>query len=117
LHERFRSAFVRFDSLLDAQVLIEGWRIDYNLNRPHTRPGDLTPHEFAQAWMKPKPTSAPAKRLNHSSGTAHSGESVDPQDSVIDLGQPHPYRLISTSRTHALIDAETKVSRMAVITQ
>jgi putative transposase len=24
----------RFDSLLEARVLIEDWRIDYNLNRP-----------------------------------------------------------------------------------
>ena len=40
----------RFDSLLEAKVLIEDWRIDYNNNRPHTAHGDLTPTEFAQAW-------------------------------------------------------------------
>ena len=40
----------QFDSLLEAQVLIEDWRIDYNSNRPHTAHGDLTPTEFAQAW-------------------------------------------------------------------
>jgi putative transposase len=40
----------QFDSLLEAQVLIEDWRIDYNLNRPHTAHGELTPTEFAQAW-------------------------------------------------------------------
>ena len=40
----------QFDSLLEAQVLIEDWRIDYNENRPHTAHGDLTPTEFAQAW-------------------------------------------------------------------
>jgi putative transposase len=39
-----------FDSLLEAQVLIEDWRIDYNENRPHSAHGDLTPSEFAQAW-------------------------------------------------------------------
>jgi putative transposase len=39
-----------FDSLLEAQVFIEDWRIDYNMNRPHTAHGDLTPSEFAQAW-------------------------------------------------------------------
>ncbi len=39
-----------FDSLLEAQVLIEDWRIDYNTNRPHSAHGDLTPSEFAQAW-------------------------------------------------------------------
>jgi hypothetical protein len=39
-----------FDSLLEAQVLIEDWRVDYNINRPHNAHGDLTPTEFAQAW-------------------------------------------------------------------
>jgi putative transposase len=40
----------RFDSLLEAQVIIEDWRIDYNINRPHSAHGDLTPSEFAMAW-------------------------------------------------------------------
>ncbi len=40
----------RFDSLLEAQVLIEDHRIDYNMNRPHTAHGDLTPAEFAKKW-------------------------------------------------------------------
>mgnify|MGYP002084552718 CR=1 FL=1 len=40
----------RFDSLLEARVLIEDWRIDYNTRRPHTAHGDLTPAEFAAAW-------------------------------------------------------------------
>jgi putative transposase len=41
----------RFDSLLEAKVLIEDWRIDYNMNRPHSAHGDLTPSEFAQACI------------------------------------------------------------------
>ena len=40
----------QFDRLLEAQVLIGDWRIDYNENRPHSARGDLTPIEFAQAW-------------------------------------------------------------------
>jgi putative transposase len=40
----------RFDSLLEAQVIIEDWRIAYNDNRPHSAHGDLTPSEFANAW-------------------------------------------------------------------
>ena len=40
----------QFDSLIEARVHIEDWRIDYNNNRPHTAHGDLTPTEFAQAW-------------------------------------------------------------------
>lgn len=31
-------------------MLIEDWRIDYNINRPHSAHGGLTPTEFAHAW-------------------------------------------------------------------
>jgi len=31
-------------------VIIEDWRIDYNMNRPHTAHGELTPGEFAAKW-------------------------------------------------------------------
>jgi putative transposase len=41
----------RFDSLLEAQVLLEDWRIDYNMNRPHSAHGWLTPVEFVEAWL------------------------------------------------------------------
>ena len=37
----------RFDSLLEARVIIEDHRVDYNTNRPHSAHGDLTPTEFA----------------------------------------------------------------------
>ena len=37
----------RFDSLLEARVIIEDWRCDYNANRPHSAHGELTPTEFA----------------------------------------------------------------------
>ena len=50
---RLRDEFLngwQFDSLLEAQVLIEDWRVDYNDNRPHSAHGDLTPSEFARAW-------------------------------------------------------------------
>ena len=40
----------QFDSLLEARVIIENWRIDYNWKRPHTAHGDLTPSEFAAKW-------------------------------------------------------------------
>lgn len=39
-----------FATLLEARVVIEDWRIDYNTNRPHTAHGDLTPGEFATNW-------------------------------------------------------------------
>jgi putative transposase len=50
---RLRDEFLngwQFDNLLEAQVLIEDWRIDYNEHRPHSAHGELTPSEFAQAW-------------------------------------------------------------------
>ncbi len=40
----------QFDSLLEAQVLIEDHRIDYNTNRPHSAHENLTPAEFAAHW-------------------------------------------------------------------
>ena len=36
-----------FMSLHEARVLIEEWRKDYNLNRPHSSLGYITPAEFA----------------------------------------------------------------------
>jgi putative transposase len=44
-----------FDSLLEAQVLTEDWRIDYNNNRPHSAHGWLTPVEFVEAWLHRQP--------------------------------------------------------------
>jgi putative transposase len=40
----------QFDTLLEARVLIEDWRIDYNKARPHSAHGGLTPAEFADQW-------------------------------------------------------------------
>jgi hypothetical protein len=42
----------RFDSLLEAQVLIEDWRLDYNINRPHSAHGDLTLNSPVNAWVR-----------------------------------------------------------------
>lgn len=40
----------QFDSLLEAQVLIEDWRVDYNLNRPHSSLNQSTPAQFRTDW-------------------------------------------------------------------
>ena len=51
---RLRDEFLngqRFETLFEAQVLLEDWRIDYNLNRPHSAHGWLTPVEFVEAWL------------------------------------------------------------------
>ncbi len=41
----------RFDSLLEARVIIEDWRIDDTTKRPHTAHGDQTPAAFAAAMI------------------------------------------------------------------
>ena len=40
----------RFDSVLEARVIIGDWRRDYNANRPHTAQGEMTPTEPALQW-------------------------------------------------------------------
>lgn len=39
-----------FDSLLEAQVVVEAWRLEYNTYRPHSALGGLTPAEVRAAW-------------------------------------------------------------------
>jgi len=41
----------QFDSLLEAKILTENWRIDYNTNRPLSAHAWLTPVEFVEAWL------------------------------------------------------------------
>src|SRR5438105_1074161 len=36
-----------FDTLLEARVVIEGWRFEYNSLRPHRGLGMMTPDQFA----------------------------------------------------------------------
>jgi putative transposase len=39
-----------FTTLLEAQVLVEDWRIEYNTLRPHSALGYLTPTDYAKTW-------------------------------------------------------------------
>jgi transposase InsO family protein len=51
---RFRDEFLsteQFDTLLEAQVLAEDWRIEYNMARPHGSLGGLTPAAFRNQWI------------------------------------------------------------------
>lgn len=47
-----------FVELADARGIIEPWRLNYNLHRPHSGLGDLTPAEFA-ALREPTAPSSP----------------------------------------------------------
>jgi putative transposase len=44
-----------FSSLLEAQVLVEDWRIEYNTVRPHSALGYLTPTDYAKTWTTHQP--------------------------------------------------------------
>ena len=45
-----------FSSLLEAEVLVEDWRIEYNTLRPHSALGYLTPADYAETWTTNTPT-------------------------------------------------------------
>jgi putative transposase len=52
-NSRLRDEFLSvelFDTLLEAQVLAEDYRIEYNTWRPHSSIGNLAPVEFAARW-------------------------------------------------------------------
>jgi len=44
-----------FETLLEAQVLAEDFRIEYNVYRPHSSLGQLTPAEFVERWQTNQP--------------------------------------------------------------
>jgi len=43
-------AVEQFDTRLEAHVVIEDWRIEYNTRRPHSSPGWLAPATYAGRW-------------------------------------------------------------------
>jgi putative transposase len=54
-HGRFRDEFLYgtlFASVAEARVLCEGFRREYNQERPHQSLGYLTPHEYKQQWLQ-----------------------------------------------------------------
>ena len=44
-----------FNILLEAQVLVEDWRIEYNTVRPHSALGYLTLADYAKTWTTNHP--------------------------------------------------------------
>ncbi len=44
-----------FASLLEAQILAEAWRIEYNTYRPHSSLAGITPAEYAERWTINQP--------------------------------------------------------------
>ena len=41
-----------FETLAEAQVLVEDWRVDYNTERPHSALGMMAPARFATSWWR-----------------------------------------------------------------
>jgi len=53
-HDKFRDECLQrewFQSLLEAQVVIEAWRVRYNTHRPHSSLAYLTPAAFAAQYQ------------------------------------------------------------------
>ena len=46
-----------FASLEDARTIIEAWRLDYNMVRPHTALDHLTPAAYKEQWLQQQPLS------------------------------------------------------------
>lgn len=69
-HDKFRDECLQrewFSSLLDAQVVIEDWRVHYNTRRPHSSLGYKTPTSFATqcgAQIQPAQTLIPTGHKN-----------------------------------------------------
>lgn len=62
-HDKFRDESLNrewFGSLLEARVIIEQWRKEYNHERPHSSLGYLTPKEFASLAMPDSGRATPA---------------------------------------------------------
>jgi transposase InsO family protein len=69
-HDKLRDECLNrelFGSLLEAQVIIEAWRVEYNGLRPHSALGYRTPNEFA---------------ARHDASRLRSGSALPPSRSV-----------------------------------
>lgn len=70
-----------FASLAEAQVMIDAWRLEYNLELPHSSLGNIRPAEFDKAWrLAPESQIKSIRRLriksvlNAGAGHEHVGE-------------------------------------------
>lgn len=57
-----------FATLLEVQVVVEAWRIEYNTYRPHSSLGDMNPAEYAASWTSTNPPGL-SWRLDHIKGS------------------------------------------------
>lgn len=67
-HDKFRDECLNrevFGSLLEAKVVTEQWRIEYNQQRPHSSLGYQTPEEVAARWQTPLRATPSAPSANN----------------------------------------------------
>jgi len=67
-HGKFRDECLNrelFDSLLEAQIIIEDWRNEYNQERPHSSLGYQTPFEFKKTLCNPPVATLPTGCIKH----------------------------------------------------
>ena len=67
----------RLDTLLEAQILIEGWRREYNQIRPHSALGYRPPRPGNAATPGTSPDARPGDRTHLTTGTTIGGRSVE----------------------------------------
>ena len=48
-------AIEEFATLLEAQVVVEAWRLEYNTQRPHSRLGWHSPAAYPARWREQQP--------------------------------------------------------------
>lgn len=63
--------------LLEVRVPTSDWRIDYNLKRPYSADGRLSPVEFVDAWPRRQAHQRPSRVLSDRVPATKSSESND----------------------------------------
>jgi putative transposase len=53
-----------FRSLVQARLLLETWRTDYNHHRPHSKLGWLSPADYAARWRTTDLEGRPSRAFN-----------------------------------------------------
>ena len=67
-HDKLRDELLNrelFSNLMEARVVTESWRCQYNQDRPHSSLGYQTPNEFAETAIFPTPSGVGKPNNNH----------------------------------------------------
>ena len=71
----------QFEPLIEAKVLLEDWRIDYNMHRPHSAHGWLTPDRVRRGLATP--TAAHTRIGSGSTIGIRSGPALEPSERAL----------------------------------